>query len=300
MKKTSIIGIIVISLLFLAGCVQQQYPATGPKVEVSEKIPASEETGTQQEAQPENDTEINPITNESYHDIKEKRGYKTNITDFNELLKRASSIESYKYNITDTGISDNEYRFFVKGRFVKMMLPEAMQHKTGEIYDEVLMDRVTKTAFSHCGRYSCPKPNLDKEIEKVDYEEYYMNDPMEYLYKAIANPQYLKEEMIGEQYTKVFKTTFEGRPAKIWLQEYYGFPLRIEVTQPDGTKRKITFEDMMVDATTRGEIELPFNFTVKGEGNQSWYFWEHYLGEWPKEGQQITLPGQEGEPALGI
>jgi hypothetical protein len=159
---------------------------------------------------------------------------------------------------------------------------------------------VTKTAFSHCSIKNCPKPNLDKELEKVKYDDYYINDPLEYLYKA-TTPTYIGEEMLGDQYTKVYNIMFEGKPGKIWLQEYYGFPLVIEV----GT-RKIEFKDMMVDATRSGETDLPFNFTVKGE-SKSWYFWEHYLGEWPKPGvpaekalQELMNASANVKPVFGV
>jgi hypothetical protein len=231
--------------------------------------------------------EINPITGEPYYDIKEKRGVKTNITEFNGLLLRASNIQSYKYNLTDSAIGSEEYRFYVLGRFVKVVLPEIEQHSTGEIYDEVLMDRLTKTAFSHCSKNLCPKPELDKEVEKVEFDDYYIKDPLEYLYKA-TTPEYVKEEMIGNDYVKVFNIKYEGKDARIWLQEYYGYPLKIMVRNDDDSKRVVKFEHMTVDNTRRGEIDLPFNFTVSGE-SKSWVFWEHYLGEWPEKGKNFEV-----------
>jgi predicted small lipoprotein YifL len=288
MITTAILSIIILlALTALTGCRQQKYPET-PAAEQPAAETTTPETPAEEAEALVDDTPINPITKEPYHDIEEKRGYKTNITEFNELLRRASTIKSYKYNITDTGISDEEYQFFVLGRFIKVRLPELRNSATGDKYDEVFMDRVTKTAFLHCSYIYCPKPNLDKEIEKTEYSDHYISDPMEYLYKTVVNPEYLREEMLGNDYTKVFKITFEDDPGKIWLQEYYGYPLKIEVNQKDGKTRKINFNDMMVDATARGEIDLPYNFTVKGEGNKTWVFWEHYLGEWPKKGQQLT------------
>ncbi|MBW2963931.1 hypothetical protein KY363_00585 [Candidatus Woesearchaeota archaeon] len=236
------------------------------------------------------DLEINPITKQPPQDIVEKRGVTTNITEFNELLLRASRIQSYKYNLTDTAISDDTYRFYVMGRWVKVELPELMQHASGELFDEVIMDRLTKTALSHCSKNSCPKPNIDKELEKVVYDDYYIDDPFEYV-SRFADAEFLKEELLGNDYTKVFTGRFEGNEARIWIQEYYGYPLMIMVKNSDGSKRTIKFDDMMVDATRSGEVEPPGNFTVKGEPGQ-WIFFKHYLGEWPEEGQKT----QGGQP----
>lgn len=269
--------VLIMAIAFAAGCNPQSSEAN---VTISPE-PSSGEAG------------INPITGEPYQDIVEKRGVKTNITDYKELVRRASSINEYKYNITDTGTGVKDQRFIIKGRFVKKVLPEPMQHSTGQVFDEILMDRITRQAFSHCSKHLCPKPDIDKELERVDYEDYYVPDPMEYLYKA-TDGELVREDMIGNQYTKVFSVTFEGKPARIWLQEYYGFPLKIIVRNEDDSRRTILFEDMMIDATRRGEIDTPFNFTISGEDGH-WWFWEHYLGEWKPT--QLT---EKERAALGV
>ena len=93
MKRTIITGTILLLLLIFAGGCQLKY---NTNVTVS---PDGE------------NAEINPITGEPYQDIAEKRGVKTNITEFDELLRRASKIESYKYILTDTGLTDEQYQF---------------------------------------------------------------------------------------------------------------------------------------------------------------------------------------------
>lgn len=258
MKRSIMLGIMLSVFILMLGCKLQ------PTMDTSETGP-----------------DINPITGEPYQDIADKRGQTTNITEFNELLRRASAIESYTYKFSDSDIGDAVYGYEVLGRFVKITLPEPKKHKTGEIFDEIIIDRVTKTALSHCSRELCPRPNIDKELEKVEYDEYYMYDIYEYLTRATFG-EYLKEEIIGNQYTKVFSAKFEADEARVWLQEYYGFPLKILVKQEDGSKRTILFEEVMVDNTRKAEIVPPGNFTVKGvEGH--WIFFEHYLGEWPAE-----------------
>lgn len=273
MKRAIISGIMAMLIILLAFGCQQQPSSDGVDIDI------------------EPDIDINPITGEPYQDIAEKRGVQTNITDFNELLVRATKINSYKYSLTDTGLGVEGYNFTVFGRFVKLRLPEVQEHDDGTVFDEVFMERRTKQAFSHCSKYVCEKPDIDKEIERVEYSEYYINDPMEYLYK-VTNAKYMKDAMLGNQYTRVFSAKFEGKEARVWLQEYYGFPLKIIVRNEDDSKRIIEFKNMMIDAARRGEIELPFNFTISGEeGN--WYFWEHYLGEWPPEGTNVLPLGEE-------
>ncbi|MBW2997665.1 hypothetical protein KY349_04970 [Candidatus Woesearchaeota archaeon] len=278
MKRTIIPGIMALLIILLAfGCQQ----------------PASDDVAPDTEP----DVEINPITGEPYQDIVEKRGVQTNITEFNELLLRATRITSYKYSLVDTGLGVEGYDFTVLGRFVKVRLPDVQEHDSGVVFDEVFMERLTKQAFSHCSRYVCEKPDIDKEIERVEYSDYYISDPMEYLYK-VTDAEYVKDDVLGDQYTRVYSAKFEGKDARVWLQEYYGFPLKIVIRNEDDSKRTIEFEDMMIDAARRGEIELPFNFTISGEEG-SWYFWEHYLGEWPPEGSGIRPLG-DVEPKLSV
>lgn len=227
-------------------------------------------------------------------DLVEKRGIKTNITEFQELTRRASSINAFKYEFSDTEAGIENYQFTSLNRFVKLTLPDLREHETGEEFNEVFMDKLTETALSHCGLAYCPKGSLDKEVEKVEFDDYYLRNPVEYLYRA-TDAEFVKEELLDDQYTKVFSVTFEGRPARIWLQEYYGFPLKIVIRNEDDSKRTIKFDEVMIDSTRRGEIDLPFNFTVKGEP-KSWVFWEHYLGEWPpknairlEKGKDVTI-----------
>lgn len=267
---TTLIAMLAVLALLLTGCNKD---STKTNITISPEL------------------EINPITGQPPQDIIEKRGVQTNITEFNQLLLRASKIRGYKYNLTDTALDDETYKVYMLERWFKIQLPEVMQHASGELYDEVIMDRVTRTALSHCSKYTCPKPNIDLELEKVNYDDYYLNDPFEYISK-FTNAEFVKEEMLGNDYTKVFSGKFEGNEARIWVQEYYGYPLVIMVKNSDGSKRTIKFEDMLVDATRSGEVEPPGNFTVKGEQGQ-WIFFKHYLGEWPDKGQKITLPAAQ-------
>ena len=214
----------------------------------------------------------------------DKRGVQTNITEFNELVRRASAIESFKYALVDSD-EDEEYYFYGKQRFYRVELPKMLEHDTGEVFDTVYMERTTRTALSRC-RDSCAE--VDMEFEKVDYDYFYRLDPYEQLTRF--NPDsYIRDDMIGNDYVKVFSGRYMSGNATAWIQEYYGYPLKIEYTKEDGSTRTIEFNDMEIDTVRMGEIQLPFNCTVKGEeGN--WWIWEHYLGEMKKSDMMIGTP----------
>ena len=262
MNKTAMILIILVATLAIAGC-QQTVPANNAS------------------AMPEK----NLTVQKKPADIVEKRGVKTNITEFNTLVARASNIKSYAYTLHDTLYPEQD-TFYYLNRYVRVVLPGERTWTTGEAFDEVYLDRLTKTALSHCSIRYCPKPNLDKELEITNYDKYYKNDPLEYLYK-ITDANYVRDDMIGDQYVKVFNMTFDGKEGTAWLQEYYGFPIKIVIPG-----RTVEFLNMTIDNTRLGLVELPFNFTVKGKEGH-WFFWEHYLGEWPQPGQDPDQALQE-------
>ncbi|MBW2966884.1 hypothetical protein KY362_00195 [Candidatus Woesearchaeota archaeon] len=281
MKKGILFGAIalLIAIGIIAGCEPK------PTLLVEEPVEAPAE-------EPLEEANVLPVdeTGRPVGELKDKRGEQTNITEFDKLMQRFSKVGSYTYKITDTAYDNEAHQFYVKGRFVRRVLNDAYYHESGAIYDEVLMDRVTRQAFTHCGTQLCPKPNPDKEVEQAGYSEYYMNDPYEHITR-FTDAEYIGEKLLEDQYTKVFRGNYDGQAARAWVQEYYGFPIRIEAGSDDN-KRIIKFEDMMVDATRNAEVRMPFNFTIQGEGKAYWN-WESYLGidqmkpEYDAEGEDI-------------
>ena len=211
-----------------------------------------------------------------------------NLTEFQELLKRSTAITSMQYNLSDSSLSNNYY-FMVKGRYVKVILPKTKQKSTGEIYNTVYLDRKTKTALTRCGYEICKNPR-DLKLEETKYDLWYRKSPIEEMY-LFTNATYLRDEMIGKSYAKVFDGKYQGNTARIWVQEYYGFPLKIEYLDSSNIKQKIEFNQLKVNNVRFFDVEIPFNSTVKGEDGHFW-FWKHYLGEWPSDSErEITLTG---------
>jgi hypothetical protein len=275
-NKTYLSGILLlglVALLLMAGCEKQ---------ETQEKV--STET-------PETADDFDNITGiqGSPNEIVEKRGQMTNITDLEELKLRASKIQSFRYVLVD---SDESYQYGVlgKGRFFRMDLPVAFTSEIGDPFDMIMLERTTKTALAKCSEERCKVK--DVELEKVDYAEFYKTDMLEHL-SALFDGRYVGEEMIGDNVVKVFDVKYLTRPGRAWIQEYWGFPLKIEYQKEDGSTRTLEFKNITIDDVRIGEIQLPFNCTVKGQSNH-WWNWEHYLGEYP-ENQKLAL-GPDGEP----
>jgi len=192
-------------------------------------------------------------------EVVDKRGEQTNITKFSEMVRRASKIQSWQFTLEDT---DNDRKFEV----YQLERYQSVYFEKTEGIDAVQMDRVSKTALATC------KQCGEKEYRLVDYEKYHQYDPYEQM-TLFRDAKYLGENMIGNDYVKIFQGIFEGEPAKIYLQEYYGYPLKIE-----SKARKIIYSNVQIDSTPRAKIAIPFNSTIEGK---KYWNWEHYLGIMP-------------------
>jgi len=211
------------------------------------------------------------------------------ITDFQELIRRASKIETYRYELQDSAFPEG-YTYLFKGRLIKVELPDERTADDGDIYDEVFLDRVTKNALAHCNYETCEP--LDRKLEYVDYDDFYHLDPLEEMYQ-INKAEFVKNEMLGQNIVKVFDIEYKGNPGRIWVQEYYGFPISIKYEEVDGSIRTIFFKDMVIDNVRMIEVFPPFNFTVEGVSYPTLY---HYYGIYPyNQWDPNTWPGQDIE-----
>jgi hypothetical protein len=196
--------------------------------------------------------------------------------DFNQLIARTESIQSMQYNLSDSGLDEKNY-FYLYKRLMKVQLPEPREHETGQVYDEIYMDRPLKKALSHCSKTLCKNPT-DKELEAVDYDEFNQLTPLEQMYKS-AKPTFEADEMYNDNEVKRFSMFYNNKyPGNIWIQSYYGFPMKLEYTLDDGTKREIVYENIKINNVQLGRVLGPFNFTVEGE---TYFTFLHYLGIYP-------------------
>ncbi|MBI5398976.1 hypothetical protein HZB03_05930 [Candidatus Woesearchaeota archaeon] len=248
--------------------------------------PTGTGTGTEVQEQSHQTPEQEPISEEPISgQVVPTTQKQTN--DFFQLLARAESLQSFQYNLSDSEL-DEKYYFFVRQRIVKMQLEKPRYLDDGTVYDEVFMDRIKKVALSHCSRRFCEKPNIDKRLEVVSFSDYYQFDPVEQMYKA-AKPTFVADEVLNDNDVKKFSMLYDNRyPGFIWVQSYYGFPMKLEYDIDDGNTRTLVFENMLVDSVRLGQISTPFNFTV---GTKNYFTFFHYLGIYPGQpNASNTLP----------
>ena len=192
---------------------------------------------------------------------------------FDAMIGKAYNVESFWYNLSDSERDENNLRM-QRGRFGKIVLEEPGEID-GNVFDWVYYDRVYKVAFARCSRDLCGEEG-DYEFDYVDYDEYYRLDPVEWMHK-FKDPVYAGEDMMGKHIVKVFNlTSLYDEPARMWTQEYYGLPLKIEIEQADGL-RTIEFVDLNINTARLGHIMPPINFTVDDKPYQ--FGWYGYIGK---------------------
>ncbi|MBI4739831.1 hypothetical protein HY772_09950 [Candidatus Woesearchaeota archaeon] len=247
----------------------------------------SQPPGTAVQEQPDQTPEQEQINEQT---VSTTQATQKQTNDFFQFLTRTESLKSFQYNLSDSDL-DEKYYFFVNNRFVKMQLEKPRYFEDGTIYDEVFIDRVKKVALSHCSRRFCQKPNIDKKLEVVNYSDFYQLDPLEHMYK-VGKPTFVADETLYDNDVKKFSILYNNRyPGFMWVQSYYGFPMKLEYTSNDSggvssSTRTIVFENMMIDSVRLGQISTPFNFTV---GTKNYFTFFHYLGIYPGQANASNI-----------
>lgn len=191
---------------------------------------------------------------------------------YETLQRKTGSVESLGYVLVDSTLDDRN-TYLIRGRLGKVMLDKP-DSSAGKDYDWVYFDRINNVAIARCSDNLCNKHDLD--LFTVDYDEYYKKDPFEWQ-QLFKDESYLEDGQIGSHLVKVFDAkTMDGRPAKIWVQEFYGVPLKFEFETDEGM-RTIEFKEFRINNIRAGEIMLPINMTV--DEKEYVFGWYGYLAE---------------------
>ena len=131
---------------------------------------------------------------------------------------RVKSI-SYKCNGPQTG--NNFFEFYAKGS--KIMYKPARELKSldrPESYDSIFIDKTAKTAQSYCIDRTCLYKGKKGDL---NYADAYISTVFDWL-DSVKQAKKTGEEVIDNRNTWKIETNEET----LWLDTYYGIPLRAE------------------------------------------------------------------------
>ncbi|MBW2976533.1 hypothetical protein KY347_03755 [Candidatus Woesearchaeota archaeon] len=140
-----------------------------------------------------------------------------------ELLGTAGKkVQGLSYSYKGPETNNFLYEFYVKGDNVKYILNPS--YKTVDVdedaYDAVYLDKKLKTAQAYCDSKKCIAKGKKADL---DYNEANIMTPLDWL-ESIESAEKSGEEQIESRNTWIVATN----NGKIWIESFYGVPLKAE------------------------------------------------------------------------
>ena len=230
-------SILVIGIVMLGGCAQQEEPKTTDKVTPQE--PSTVDVDKTQ-------TEPSKPT-------------KTGISsDIKKLIDKANGLDNYKYIGYDT-----KNDVYVQGSKLRIDLFQKVGRTGTTEINTIYLDRDDKSAFGACVGSACDL-NTRLIYRKVSYGNYIITTPLEYLNslvyakenegksKKVGNFQLMNAEFVDE----------DGKEGEIWINQFWGLPHQIDYFDEEGKITKTIKFDEMVFLVPRIDVNLASDLTL--------------------------------------
>ena len=164
--------------------------------------------------------------------VQEPQGFaiklpKTQSLTISELLEKSKKVKSYSVYPASLG-KDRGVRYNYLGNRIKV---ELFYQKLidGESYiDTVFLDTVNKTAIGFCWNTDKGICKSRRERHTLNYEDYYVETPYDW-YAKLDSLEYINSVKFGQRTAAVASTTYNGYSARVWIDDYYGILLKIEM-----------------------------------------------------------------------
>jgi hypothetical protein len=128
-----------------------------------------------------------------------------------------------------------------------------MDNVKGDIYvDNIYLDLSAKKAVGYCERnvYRCADPNSPID---VSFAKYYRKTPFEWI-NEVTYAEKTSEEQMQQRNTWEIEYTEDDERVTMWVDEYYGLPVKIRVVK-DGSASEYIFEDISFNSVDDSDLE---------------------------------------------
>jgi len=236
-KYLALVLVLAVALMFLVGCAKEEAPE-------EEKEPVEKTTAKPTEAaEPEPEEEVEAEPEPARVPTKKVQ----------ELLqKHVGRVTSLKYMYQDQTMKPEEWETWVKDDRMHVKLRE-MDNVRGDVYiDNVYLNIATQEAAGYCERavYRCADPNSPVDVK---FAKYYRKTPFEWISEVTYAEQESVEQMQQRNVWKL-KYTEGGKTVNMWVDEYYGIPLKIRVVEGSAVNEYI-FEDIAFNVVEDSDLE---------------------------------------------
>ncbi len=146
---------------------------------------------------------------------------KTLSEDAKELLGRQSRIKSISYKYKGPETSDNFYDFYIKEdkiKYLPWLAVKSLDNK--DSYDSIFLDTKARTAASYCIVNTCLYKGKKADL---NYGQSYISTIFDWT-DDLESAEKIGEELIDDRAAWKFETN----KGMIWLDTFYGIPLKVE------------------------------------------------------------------------
>ena len=265
MKKIWIVAIL--ALLILAACTPKAPPAEKQAVPVAEKAPV-EEKAPEPITAPEvgRVAPARPLPSERQQPpapIPTVAKLETNPA-LRDLLKRADEkISSLQYLYGGTA-TNNLFldTYMVKGTKMRIHKYPANYYVREGYYDNIYFDLGATTGVGCCVEQArCKSANVDNTGKKFDVDVSTLNvpqTPYQWTKQIPANAQIVGPQTFNQRSVTFIKyTDSDGSEVQMLIDDTYGVPHRVLMTDKNGNVIKHQFNDMVFNTLKDGDLAAP-------------------------------------------
>ena len=251
MKKSilALLAILVIAMFVVAGCGGQK--ASAPD---DEPAPVPKKTAPSPAPEPEEETQMakpEPKAAPEPEAAPEPAPTKAVSKKVAELLKKHSRVTSMNYLYQDRLNYPMEWPTYVKGSKMAIDLRELEEIDNDVFISKVYLDTSSKSAKAYCESkvYRCKDPN---QALDVTFAKYKHKTPLEWI-KEVTYAESAGEETMQQRLTVKITYEEDGKQVSMWVDDYYGIPMRVEIKDGSDVKKYI-FEDLAINAVSDSDI----------------------------------------------
>ena len=210
--KRILVLLTVLLLVFVAGCGDKEVAA--PSVAAPEEPAApTEPAETAPVAEPEPEPEPAPT--------------QQNDADVVKLLEKHTKVKSLSYMYQDPENYPEFHEYIVKDDKIAVIYTVLDQDNPVGKIDSIYIDLSAKKATAYCERASynaCPDKNKEHPLT---FSTYVRDTSIDWIEK-VEYAEITGQEQLDNRNVKVLKTTIDGKDTTMWVDDYYGTPLKID------------------------------------------------------------------------
>lgn len=219
MKHYCVLSLLV-AVLLLGGCASQEATPTQPEAVSENAATPSAQAQTSASTAPQGTIEA----------------------DVAPLLKLATTkVKSLNYHYSGPETDNNLYDIFIKGTKHAYLPFDRNDYSAFTAYNIIFLDTAAKTAMSYCTHQTCAPKGKRSDLT---YTAVYVATPMDWLV-GITSAKKAGSETIDKRAVTIVETN----KGKMWIENFFGVPVKIE---KDGTT--YSFQQMAFNSVLDSQV----------------------------------------------